>query len=73
MMHKVLIVLIAILPMSAIAGVNCTISEFEAYDHGGIYIHGKLDGSSVSWIYIGGNTSGGENASNRRLSLALSA
>ncbi len=74
-MHKVLVALIAIFPMSAIADVNCTISEFEidVYDHGGTYIHGKLDGSSVSWINIEGNATGGENASNRRLSLALSA
>jgi len=56
-------------------GVNSTISDFETevYDHGGVYIHGKLNGMSVSWIDISGNATGSVNASNRRLSLGMTA
>jgi hypothetical protein len=74
-MFKFLSILITILPLSTMAAVNCTISDFEVevYDHGGTYIHGKLNGANVVWIDISGNTTGSHNASNRRLSLALSA
>ncbi len=61
------------------AGVNCTISDFtiESYDHGGAFIHGKINGTPVSWINICGVT-GGQNdcsakATDRRLALALAA
>jgi len=71
-MYKFLSILIAILPLSTMAAVNCTITDFEVevYDHGGTYIHGKLNGVNVAWIGISGNTT---DATNRRLSLALSA
>ena len=78
-MKKILLLLSCFLSFNAFGGVNCEISNFnvEVYDHGGVYIHGSLEGGGVSWIVICGG-SGGQNdcstkATDRRLSLALSA
>ncbi len=67
--------------LSAFSAVNCEISQYnvEAYDHGGVYIQGLLDGQGSSWISIcGGSTASptegsdcNDNATQNRLSIAL--
>ena len=66
-------------PAFAQSALNCTISEFEieAYDHGGVYIHGKLNGTPVGWIVICGAIGVSQDcpakATDRRLAVALAA
>ncbi|MET1257537.1 hypothetical protein [Aliikangiella maris] len=73
-MKKIIIGMLIVFPSLSFAGVSCTISDFEVevYDHGGTYIHGKLDGVNNTWINIQGKD-GNDNATNRRLSIALAA
>lgn len=67
--------------MDARAAVSCTISGFEveAYDHGGTYLHGTVNGGvHVSFMAICGVNSTGvqdcsSKATDRRLALALAA
>jgi len=75
---KKLVFLIAFLSSLVLSDTWCEISEFtvDAYDHGGVYLNGKLNGQegpyvkNVSYVVIAGSTEG---ATNRRTSVALAA
>lgn len=64
---------------ASLADVTCELSNFEveAYDHGGVYMHGILGGTYAGWIMLCGVTSGQQDcsakASDRRLAIALAA
>ena len=58
------------------ADVWCDITNFEvdAYNHGGVYLHGAVGGIARGFIHLGGvNGDFNAKATDRRLSLALSA
>lgn len=61
------------------AAVWCVLSSFivDAYDHGGVYLHGDLGGEQASFIVICGETNGQADcttqATDRRLAVALAA
>jgi hypothetical protein len=65
--------------MPSHADVWCTLSgvSVEAYDHGGVYVHGILAGVNVSYIAVCGLTNGQQDcagrAADRRYALVLAA
>jgi len=77
--HWTLVLCIGMLTQPAHAGVWCTVSDFavKAFDHGGTYLEGKLNGVQVGFIAICGATSGqidcSTRATDRRLAVALAA
>lgn len=68
-----------LLPFMASAAVDCTLTDFviDAYDHTGVYVHGKLNGTQTTFIILCGSTSGVQDcaskATDRRLAVALAA
>ena len=58
---------------NADADVSCTISDYQvdAYDHGGTYLHGNVGGTWKNFIQLCGNTGCNDQATNRRLSIAM--
>jgi hypothetical protein len=72
-------IVVVALPALAQASVQCTLSNFivDAYDHGGTYLHGSLNGVAVNFIDICGTTNGVEDCTSkgtdRRLAVALAA
>jgi hypothetical protein len=71
---------LSLVPPIARADVYCTLSNFQvdAYDHGGVYLHGTFNGTtSASFINICGQTAGTQDcnskATDRRVAVALAA
>jgi hypothetical protein len=72
---------LSMISFPAFSAVNCEISQYnvEAYDHGGVYIQGVLEGQASSWISICGGTTASptegwncdDSATKNRLSIAL--
>src|SRR5262245_41251747 len=57
------------------AGVTCTLSSFKVVvsDAGGVYAHGSLNETNVSWIVLCGATSGSTDCSNKASDRMLAA
>jgi hypothetical protein len=61
------------------ADVWCTLTSFsiDAYDHGGVYLHGTLSGQTAQFLVLCGAANGQQDcesrATERRLALALAA
>jgi hypothetical protein len=74
-----LIIASAFVTSASHADVYCSLSNFQVdtYDHGGVYLHGTLNGLGASFISICGQTSGSQDcntkATDRRLAVALAA
>jgi hypothetical protein len=74
-----LALLILTLSPNAFSEALCTLTNFTVitYDHGGTYLHGTMNGVSVAFVTICGETAGNQDcnaqATNRHLSVALAA
>jgi len=71
--------LVSATPRVSHAAVWCVLSNFivDAYDHGGVYLHGNLGGVQVDFLEICGETNGQTDcttqATDRRVAVALAA
>jgi hypothetical protein len=72
---------LALLPMAPLhAAINCQLSSFsvETYHHGGVYLHGVLEGQGAQWIVLCGSSNTtpidcSSKATERHLAVALTA